>query len=249
MRLGGHDRRVGFTLLEVILALALTLMLMAAVMAMYFYSNHLREDVVANDNFIQAEQMIMNHMTGELRSAKVYPFTKTGLAGGSSHVRMVTTELPGRSAWAIPDATQTPPPPETDVQLVTYRLRVEPDESGQDVVLGMERVCQKILAPRVEDNTDNQAENRTVDFLTDQIHFLRLRYFDGSNWVDSWSGGDLPLAVEIILGAQPLPEDCQPEDYPYQTYERVVYLPGSTHTLSGAAVQGLDNQDQGDILP
>src|SRR5690606_21423107 len=65
--------------------------------------------------------------------------------------------------------------------------------------------------------------------LTARIGFLQFRYWDGTNWVDEWSGMDLPGGVEISLGREPAPVESPEEEYPYERFRRVVYLPFSEH--------------------
>jgi hypothetical protein len=62
--------------------------------------------------------------------------------------------------------------------------------------------------------------------LTERIQFLAFRYWNGKEWVESWSGMELPGGVEIILGHEPMPKDSG-EVYPYELMRRVVYLPNS----------------------
>lgn len=45
------------------------------------------------------------------------------------------------------------------------------------------------------------------------------------DWQETWAGPGLPQAVEVSLGTEPLPPDTAPEDYPYELFRRVIYLP------------------------
>ena len=118
-----------------------------------------------------------------------------------------------------------------------YRIRYSEDEMGELVAVGLERTCQKVLSQRTEEQ-----EQIPSALLTDHVRFLHLRYWSEGDWVESWDGGDLPLAVEIVLGAEALPADLAPEEYPYETFRRVVYVPGSEHGISGGVVQGLGQE-------
>jgi hypothetical protein len=84
--------------------------------------------------------------------------------------------------------------------------------------------------------------------LTDRIRYLRFRYWAGTNWVDAWSGMQLPAGVEITLGQDAMPEQRfssdsstatsmtstnMADDYPYTIYRRVVYLPNSRPAGNG----------------
>lgn len=61
--------------------------------------------------------------------------------------------------------------------------------------------------------------------LTDRIRHLRFRFWSRTNWVESWSGSDLPGGVEVTLGRDPMPLDS--ESYPYEIFRRVIFIPQS----------------------
>jgi type II secretion system protein J len=226
--------RTGFTLLEVVLAISLTLALMAGVIGMYVYATGIRRTLSADARLVAAQRRVMEQLTAELRSAIVHPFTRTGLSGDARQVRLVTASLPSPAVWIEADATEPTATGEQDMQLVGYRLAEEENESGEWVVRGLERTVQKTLAAP----TAEEGEEIRVRLLSPDVKFLALRYYREGEWLDSWGGGDLPLAVEIRLGAQPLPEDLAPADYPFQTFRRVVYLPGAGGRRD-AGVRGL----------
>jgi hypothetical protein len=68
-----------------------------------------------------------------------------------------------------------------------------------------------------------------------QAQFVRFRYWDGSAWLDDWNTPDLPVGVEISLGLEPLPVETSPDDYPFEQYRRVIYLPNHGAIRSSAA--------------
>jgi hypothetical protein len=86
---------------------------------------------------------------------------------------------------------------------------------------------------------DGFLETNEVQFirqpLTAQIKFLQFRYWAGTNWIDSWSGLDLPAGVEISLGREPAAiESAAPaagaiaEEEGPEVFRRIVYLLNST---------------------
>lgn len=181
----------------------------------------------------------MERLTDELRGAMVCPFLQWDLQGHADQVRLVTATLPGPAVWAPPDITQTPLPPEQDLQFVGYRLRVlkdddgnvVTDDQGQPIIVGLERTCQKQFS-----QTATEGKEIAVAFLTPFVKFLYFRYWDGANWAESWSGNDLPLAVEITLGAEPLLGGLTPDQYPFDVQRRLVYIPGGKKALAGTAL-------------
>jgi hypothetical protein len=66
-----------------------------------------------------------------------------------------------------------------------------------------------------------------------------LRYWDGTGWQDSWTGGDLPGAVEISLGASPMMEEGQDAEYEGELFRRIVHLPAGIRAQLGGRARGL----------
>ncbi|MFP3937274.1 MAG: hypothetical protein ACLFVW_02950 [Phycisphaerae bacterium] len=229
--------RAGLTLLEVILALALTVGLAGAVMGFYHRSASLRDSLLEEVNFVAAERAFMDLITSELRSAEKHGATDTALEGGEMRMQLVTHTLPGPAAWAAVNITEQATPAERELRLVGYRVCDSEDETAQPTVCGIERTEQRRLAAQVAE----EGEEISVELLTEDIRFLRLRYWDGSAWITAWSGSDLPVAVEVTLGRRPLPEDTTPEDYPYETFTRVVHIPGSRAQLGERTNVGFDS--------
>ena len=227
--------RPGFTLLEVILAISMAVGLIAAVFAFYDRAVRVRSTVLNQVQWASMERHLMDRMTDELRSAIVYPFLSIGLEGATDQMTLMCTVLPGPAAWAVRTSDEDPIPPEHDIQLVGYRLRIYEDEDGLWHNDGLERTCQRILAAQ----TSEDVQVVTADLIAPDVHFLRLRYFDGAGWVDGWGGGDLPLGVEITLGSEPKPDEMEVEDYLtlYPTWRRVVHVPASAVALGGTMVR------------
>jgi type II secretory pathway component PulJ len=223
--------------LEVILALSLSLGLVAGILALYRHATNIRYRVTQHTEMVVAERVTMDRITNELRGAMVYPFLNFGMEGSDRRIQFITAKLPGPSVWAVRKSTEDPIPPETDLELVGYRLRGFRNESGECVIHGLMRTSQKILAaPTAEEGK----EIKTV-LLTPHIRFLDFRYFDGNEWVSEWTEGGLPLAVEITMGHEQLPEDMEAEDYAehFETFRRVVHVPGGQSSASGTILRGL----------
>jgi len=229
--------RRGFTLIEVVLAVSLSLALVVAILAFYKQVTDVRAVVRAEAQIISDEQTIMGLMTQDLRSALVSALAALAIDGGASgQVRMATASLPGGISWVVQQATATEQyPPQPDVQIVGYRLRVEEDDQGQPVITGLERTCQRTPTLRTaEEGVDIQ-----VTLLSSGMRFLYLRYWDGAAWQESWTTGDLPGAVEITLGREPLPDGSDPAEYPHSVYRRVVCVPAGVKPPSSTTVVGL----------
>jgi len=232
----------GFTLFEVVLAVSLTLVLMVAMLTFYRQAADVRAAVVEEAELISAERAAMDLMTEQLRGAFVFRFLGQGLDGSPTQVRFAAVTLPSRSTWLVQGVMEVEEiPPERDLEIVAYRVRYVEDEYGDMVAVGLERTCQKILTPRIAEEAEEGEDTEIqATLLTPRIKFVRFQFWDGSAWLESWSGGDLPQAVEIVLGAEPLPEDIEdPFEYPYPTFRRVVFIPAAAQGPSGPVIRGL----------
>ncbi len=58
-----------------------------------------------------------------------------------------------------------------------------------------------------------------------ELRYLRLRYWDGATWLESWTASGLPRGVEISLATEALPADAPPDALPAELFRRVVALP------------------------
>jgi type II secretory pathway component PulJ len=225
----------GFTLLEVILAVALAVAVVAAAFAFYRRALQVREAIITEVEVAAAERAIMGHLTSELRSAMADPFVSSGITGSAGEIQFATVVVPGPTAWAVRNVTDEPITPERDLQLVGYRLRTHEDQQGQVVIDGLERACKTLVSPP----TAEEGTGVTTALMSPRIQFLYFRYWDGASWAEGWPGGDLPGAVEITLGLKPLPENVLPQDYPYPTFRRVVFVPEGAKPVTGTVVRGL----------
>lgn len=227
-----------FTLLEVTLAATLALVLLVAMLTFYQQSAEVRAAVTEEADRLTAERAVMGLMTRELRAAFVYRYLGQGMDGAVGSATFTTVAVPSGSAWVPRKATEDAAiEPERDVRLVSYRLRIIEDEQGEPYVEGIERTCQRTLTAQVAEEGEGQEIETTL--LTPYFKFLRLGYWDGSAWAESWSGDDLPQAVEIVLGAEPLPERVEPAEYPYPTFRRVVFVPSAGQGTEGTIIRGL----------
>lgn len=216
-------RHHAMTLLEVVLAIALSVGVMGAAIAFYRQAVEVRRSLEDKMRLVEAQRLVMDRIANELRSAFAHPFLQMGMEGQAGELRFISARLPGPAAWAIKKSTDDPIRPEYDLEIVGYRLRFQAaEEGGSDSVVGLERTSQKLLtAPQVEE------ENLETSLVSGAVKFIGLRYWQQGVWLPSWADERLPRAVEITLGASPLPEDTEPQDYPYEAFRRVVYLQGA----------------------
>jgi len=230
--------RRAFTLVEVILAVSLTMGIVMAALAFYQQIISTRQafaDRLGAVEVTAARRAVMEAMTDELRSAIVYPFLQMGLTGDSESVRFMVASLPGQGAWATEDISDQPAVPRHDVRIVGYRLRYSEDpDTGEEIIEGIERTEQTVIAAA----TVEEGSDVTATLIAQSFKFLSLRYWDNQSgdWLETWDGREAPVAVEIVIGIEPLPENTEPADYPFETFRRVVYVPAGKKSFGGAAI-------------
>ena len=238
-----HRRSSAFTLLEVLLAILLTVGLMGAVYALHLESQAFRRSLAETASTVAGQRAVMSRIMADCRNAMVYPLPQinpdtgemdqlnTGLVGDIESMEFVAVRLPGAAAWAVQQIGDKPIPSEPDVELVSYRLRRD-DETGAP--LGLERATRRVLA------WAPQGDGEHVTLISSDIRCFYVRYHDGAGWTADglWSGQDLPLAVEVWMGPQELPPDLDAEEtLAYleampQVYRRMITMPGGTKAQS-----------------
>lgn len=245
---GYSSAAAAFTLIEVLLAVALSVMLFGSMVWFSRYAGEVRADATDRLGKVHSRRMVLDRMTEQLRSATLYPTAGLLVEGQVDTLTFGATTLPPPSVFNEYSATEQPPPPQQDVVKVTYRLRKVEDESGRVEVQGIEVAMQKLLMARVAEEEDGQESSREeppanaqvqATLLSPYFRFIRFRYFDGSAWVegDTWTGGELPRAVEVSIGERPLPEGVEPADYPYDLFRRVVHIHGSRRQSAGTIIR------------
>lgn len=201
---------VGFTLLEMVLSLTLAGVVIVATLSFHRFTLDTRANVLEAAEAIHAQRVVMDRLAFELTTALAYPFLNLGLSGDEQRITFPTTRVPGPAAWVDRGLTDEPVPPEHDLGIVGYRLMIEEEEGGFTRVLGLERLEQTLASARAPE----EGEEIQSRLLTPHVRFIAFAYYLDGNWVDSWEGGDLPQAVRITIGGDPLPEDVEIEDYP-----------------------------------
>jgi prepilin-type N-terminal cleavage/methylation domain-containing protein len=257
-------KRRAFTLVEVILAILIISAIMTVLLYFYQRSVEVRQNVLEEAEFLSVNRMLMEQMTTELRAARVVEDQFVGFEGSSNSITFVTTSIPQTSRWMVSTNDALVLPPVTDLKRVSYRLL-----SGTNIVdvRGIDRTEEiltgstftTLVTTNSTDYTNSMSTNLVSDVdtnllgtndvqlirrpLTERIKLLQFRYWGGTNWLDSWTRLELPLGVEITLGADPAPAETSTptttetttaaaEDLPPNVFRRVVYLPNSVPAVN-----------------
>lgn len=235
------------TLLEVIVGMGLALALIGAVLVFYQQATQSRRLLMDQMDAVSSQRHVMERVTDELRQSLAVSFINLGMEGssdapGQDRIKFAMANLPDASVWNAwanasgGSSTLQPagPAPQQDVQLVGYGLQTYTDDNGQLQIAGLERSCQKVLGIQAA----QVGTDVIVSLVTSSIKFFHVRYWDpkGNAWTPSWNGADMPCAVEVTIGAQPLPEGGDPDKYPYEQFRRIISLP-TAKKVSGTVIQ------------
>ena len=228
-------RQRGFTLLEMVLAMSIAVLLIGGVFGFYRYALAARQSLIDSADRIAFRQALMDRLTRELRGAISYAYLNMGISGSTDQIEFITSAVPARYTWEEPAIGEAPRPPQFDLRRVGYRLAVDDESADPPVVVGLERTAQTLLT----ESLTEEGQQVRVKRISDYYRFLRFRYYDGTDWQDQWNGARLPQAVEITLGVEPLAEGMLPEEYPGETWRRVVFIPASRLKAGATRIQGL----------
>ena len=224
-----------FTLLEVVLAIGIAVGMLVVVLFFYQQTADLRAQLLQRTEQLSTARLLMDRITAELRTTRRHEYFQGAFIGESDFLQFIKTDIPSRVAWrsgALGRAATV----ETDLKLVRYSL----NSSGGTNILGLARSEESLLEARslraASDLATSQSVSNSLPLLTEDIHFLRFRYWDGKSWQDSWRSSELPQGVEVSLGMEAFPPEAQPSEYPYEVFRRVIYLPGSSSEQQWAAL-------------
>ncbi len=198
--------RAGFTLIEAILALAISSIVLVTIGFVFSSALRMREHAEAElDHSIPIEHA-MDLIRRDLKNV-VPPGgplegpLESGSAEGGVDAGM-GVQIYTTTGLMSPDA------PWSEIQKITYSLQA-PNEStnkGKDLI----RTITRNLLP-------TSAQDEYEQFVMSGVDSLNFSYYDGTNWNDTWDGSaatNLPTAVRVSL--QLAGTDADPSPKPYQ---------------------------------
>ncbi len=235
--------RRAFTLVEVILAIAIATGILLVALVFYSQTANLRSQLITEAEHLSALRLVMDRLASDLNSAFEQP--QIGFNGTADSMEFVVSKAPDLSRPGALSAVPT-----SDLRRVAYYLTAAL-EGTNFLVTGLDRTEQSLVtrppspkgadaaaeaapsagggagstsAPPVSLDATNAVAS-AVEPLADSIRFARFRYWDGVDWLEAWDSPGLPAAVEISLGLEALPENELPDATPTEVFRRVVVLP------------------------
>lgn len=222
------DQR-GFTLLEILISIAITSMLLTAGFTAFRGIMRVQERARPEVNRAQTARVLLDRVESELlgtllvvkrpaESRLRHPWLFVGEdrvfgTNDSDAIRFVTSN-PAR-----PPGAES----ETGVRMVTYAVG---DEDGE------ERLALYRSERRLPRSMQKQIDLEGAARVLGDVAFLRLRYLGEDGWRERWDSTDvsqldqLPEAIEITLQLwEPLPDGAPGSSGPGDTYTRTVPIP------------------------
>jgi hypothetical protein len=197
--------------------------LLVVAISYYQRSADLREQLLAESEKLTTIRLLMDRMSMDLRTAIAEP--RQGFSGTSDYMKFAHAGNP--SPGNLADGA---------LKLVTYSV-ITNGESTNAVVIGFNRVETPLVEMRVAAPTNQEGlsfngamdpatmlTNTFVEPLTRAIRLVHFRYFDGSEWSESWDSVDLPMGVEVTFGTEP-PSQDEEEEYAGDLFRRVIFVP------------------------
>lgn len=226
LALGGppvpRPSRAAFTLLEILLVLAVSAIVLSVITTVYFNALNLRNRTAASFEEILPLQHAVTvlkrdlagilppggPLAGELQSSpSAEESASMNLISGGEPVTPVLHTDTGIIAEYSPFA---------DVQKVSYYLVAPTNQNarGRDLI----RVVSANLLPAA-------TEEATSRWIMGGVDSLRLQFYDGTSWIETWDSAvstNLPAAIKVrlVLAA----DDGRPNEYDQEPIEIVVPL-------------------------
>ncbi len=234
-RRAGLSRRVGkasaFTLIEILLALSITAVLLGVAMAFYRQVADMRGQVLRESERLAAMRLVFDRFTADLRSALPGAPGGGGFDGDATSMTFSRIRLEPRGAGGSVRIAFGPVWAADGTNLAVQGIARLENASIPKPSLPVPSTSSEAVTPIVTPETNSITEaitNAPVEPLTDQIRYMRLRYWNGVVWLDRWTNGTTPAGVEITLGWDPLEPGVEPEDYTGDVFQRVIALPAGS---------------------
>ena len=186
----------GFTLIEVLLAVAVFAIVLGAINSVFFGALRLRNRTTEAFETGLPLQHALNVIQRDFEGIMIpggrfggsFTTTLEGISNNAAFIGERITPDVYTSSGAVGESAQW-----ADVQKVAYFLALPTNSAGM-VSEGKELVRQvtgNLLAANVEESE--------VQFLMDGVQAMSLQYYDGLGWADTWAYTNLPSAIKVQI--------------------------------------------------
>jgi len=215
--------RAGFTLIEVVVALAIMLVIGTLTWSTMAGTLQMRDIMEDQDATARSARVALDRIARELEVA--FLTENTGAVNTYQTVFVGKDESDVDMLWfaTLTHQRRYANSRECDQTEITVWGEQDPDHPGEMVLLHRE-------APRIDQEPD---QDGAIAPLARRVSRFELRYMDpeSAEWTDEWDStgieqtGRLPRAVQIVLGLNaPDPEDDDEESVVERLYVRTVML-------------------------
>jgi prepilin-type N-terminal cleavage/methylation domain-containing protein len=206
-------RPAGFSLLEVIIALALMISLMGGIYGFYVNTMGARDAAVRSMRDTLLMRALLEQISEEIRHITDVVPDNIGFSGTEEELTFVRLIMPDMgTAYVERRSIQDDPKPgQQDMARVTYKLQWDEeeenlDEDGTPVCYGLLRSQQTpidpnpsfVLSPeeaakyqedsgfKLDENAEEAPPPVSAELIAPEVKYLRFEYFDGAEWRDRW---------------------------------------------------------------
>lgn len=187
-----HRQPRAFTLLEMLIAIAIFAIVITAMSSVFYSALRLRNnataDLEAKLPVEQAVNVIRRDLAGLLPpggilSSQLQTSATSGMNGQSGTAFYTSTGIiDSNTYWG-------------DAQCVSYQLMTPVNAGPRPVGKDLVRVVSRNLLSTVQDQPSQQ-------WLLSGVQNITFSYFDGSNWQDAWdstTSSNLPTAIKVQI--------------------------------------------------
>lgn len=227
------SRTGGFSLLEVLLAMSLVIVMMAAIFSFYQFALRIRATSHRRVHRAQLARTLLEQIAHDLRGIAPNTTKYTPVLRGNPEILdCLTAAVPDPQLFADRSITGSGPARQMDLRRIMWFLAVneeEYDENNDPLIVGIVRRTQRNLDPFksfVDEETgeimedqggmaSDDEEYRTFydQLVTTEIRFLEFSYYNGQKWLQKWempegpAGVMIPVAIRVTIGFASVPAD------------------------------------------
>lgn len=213
--------RRGFTLMEVVLAIALVVILGIMMFTFYDMSLKMREQGRQIVKSGVLAQRVAEQIAEEVRACNGFLTSMgPGISGTERFISIQCVTFPGKQVFQRRTITEEQPPAECDIRQIQYYLAYDKEEEqdphiyadGTEGYAPLGLVRREVKTPFQLAMIDSDEKSVALDVVSPELKYIRFRYFDGVDWTNEWDigedangGNSLPQAVEITVGYNEVP--------------------------------------------
>ena len=197
--------RSGLTLIEVMIALVVSSLTLGLAWSLYHGGMRAYHRGLHEVALTQEARAVLTIMTRDIQrilpEAISYDLADPNRRGVSVAGQPEAVDRLAITTIVYPPADTDPAAAERMVTVQRVRYFLEPATTGGKLTL------KRAVTPQGRDGPGS------VIVLSERVHGLDLRYFDGHSWYDEWQHPGLPRALEIVIALQDGGRDSRPHRF------------------------------------